>query len=257
MGALDPVSLECAFSMIRYFKPKHTVWHDVHDGKSYTHHDRKKMVTYLRNSECFKSLEAEGLMNRQILGQIKSVLDEVGAEGHIVDSNHHNHLDRFLDGEEFRRDRINCQLASELFVAANRGLNPLRVLIDGGHDDVLDVIREGYDSKFQWVEPNTDFIRWGVQLGQHGHQGIGGSRGNKHHHSLAYTNAIVGHTHKPSIHNGVYTNGTLSLLRLGYNDGPLDWLHAHTVLYAKGMREMIVEIKGEWKLDSTPYDKID
>jgi hypothetical protein len=257
MGAHDPVSLDCAFDMLRYFKPKHAVWHDVHDAKSYTHHDRNKMITFLRNAECFKSLEAEGRMNREILAQIHAVQEETDTEGYIVDSNHNNHLDQYLDAERYKGDRINSQIAHELVVAANRGLNPLRVLIDGGSDDVLEVVTNGYKSKFKWVEPNTDFIRWGVQLGQHGHQGIGGSRGNKHHHSLAYINAIVGHTHKPSIHNGVYTNGTLSLLRLGYNNGPLDWLHAHTVLYNKGMREMIIEIKGEWKLGDAPYEKID
>lgn len=258
IGAHDPESLECAFQMMRYFKPKHTVWHDIHDGKSYTHHDLKKMVSFLRNAACFKSLEAEGQLGRQVLGMIADVNKEVSATGWIIDSSNHNkHLDKYLEERRFNDDRINNDLASELYVAFKRGMNPLRVLIDSGKSDVLDAIREGYQSRFNWVEPNTDFIRWGVQLGQHGHEGIGGSRGNKHHHSIAYNNAIVGHTHKPSIFNGVYTNGTLSYLRMGYNQGPQDWLHAHTILYDKGMREMIIEIKGEWKLKNTAYDKID
>jgi len=256
-GAHDPTSLECAFDMIRYFKPKKTYWHDVHDAKSYTHHDRKKMVTFLRNAHCFKSLKAEGEVGKQILSMIDEVNKEVDAEGVIVNSNHHDHLDRYLEEREFNNDRINNDLASDLYVVFKRGLNPLRCLIDSPSEDVLDVLRDGYNSKFRWLEPNSDEIRWGVQLGQHGHQGVMGSKGNNKQHSLAYNNAIVGHTHVPSIYNGVYTNGTLSWLRLDYSNGPLKTMHAHTVLYDGGFREMIVEIKGDWKLPNTPYDKID
>jgi hypothetical protein len=256
MGAHDEQSLDCAFDMIRYFKPKHAVWHDIHDAKSYTHHDQKNMVTFLRNPEHFNSLEAEGKMNREILDDIYNVQEEVGCEGHIVDSNHNDHLNRYLEERRFNNDRINYKLAVDLQSCFLRGLDPLRCLIDSGCEDPLEVIFKGYKSKFTWHEKNTDFIRWGVQLGQHGHQGTGGSRGSPNQHSMAYTNAIVGHTHKPSIVNGVYTNGTLSLLRLDYNNGPMNWLHAHTILYDKGMREMIVEIKGQWKIENAPYDKI-
>lgn len=257
-GAHDPESLSSAFDMMRYFRPKNTVWHDIHDGKSYTHHDKKRMVTFLKNPHCFKSVENEGQVNRQVLEAIDTVNKEVGAIGWIIDSSNHNkHLDQALNAQVHVNDKVNNSLMSELYVVFKRGLNPLRALIDSGKDDVLDVIKEGYDSKFEWVEPNTDFIRWGVQLGQHGHEGLGGARGSKKAHSLAYNNAIVGHTHKPSIFNGVYTNGTLSYLRLGYNQGPQDWLHAHTILYDKGMREMIIEIKGSWCLENAPYQKIE
>lgn len=255
-GAHDPASLECAFEMMRYFRPRCTVWHDVHDGKSYTYHDRKKRVTRIRRPDCFKSLKAEGEVGRQVLSMIDEVNKEVGAEGYIIDgSNHNQGLSRALEEMESALDE-NYETMSELQIANLRGLNPLRCLIDGGHDDIIDVISKGYSSKFRWIEKNQDFIRWGVQLGQHGDQGVAGKRGNKVEHSIVYTNAIVGHTHAPSIHNGVWTNGTLSELRMEYENGPLKSHHAHTVLYDGGFREMLFEIKGEWKLPNTTYDKI-
>ena len=64
----------------------------------------------------------------------------------------------------------------------------------------------------------------------------------------SYGLSVTGHAHGPEILRGAYQNGTMSKLKLSYNEGPSDWVHANTVVYANGMRQLINSFEGDWRL---------
>lgn len=247
IGEHDDISLSSVIDMINYFEPEECFWHDVFTAQSISHHLKKTMSKRVNRPPHFQTLEAEGRMCRDVLGKIVSSTPK-DTKHHIVGSNHNNHLVQYLDETRYIKDDVNTKLAHKLQVLHLDGIDPLRVLIDSDFDDPIRALFEPINSKFNWLDASQDYWIEGVQYGEHGHQGIAGARGNKHHHYNSYGKATVGHAHQPSIYNGVYTNGTLTSYKLGYNATQvINWLHAHTVQFAGGHRQLIVEIDGVWK----------
>jgi hypothetical protein len=246
-GEHDEQSFDAAIDLINFLQPEECFWHDIFTAKSISHHLIKKLVARLRLPPQFKTLEAEGKVCKDLLNRIilESPEDTIH---HIVGSNHNNHLTQYLDEQRYFKDDVNALLAHKLQVLYMEGIDPLRVLVDSKFDDPLRALFEPIESRFNWIDSSQDYWIENVQHGEHGHQGIAGARGNKYHHYVAYGKATVGHAHQPSIYNGVYTNGTLTPYKLDYNNSQvINWLHAHTVQYSGGHRQMIVEIDGVYK----------
>lgn len=252
-GAHCSVAFASAMDMLEYFDPEYSFWHDVFDAKSISHHLAKKQMARLHRPECFRTLENEGVTAYNLLQQIKN-RSNPKAKKIIVGANHNDHLNQYLDQNRHIGDDVNYALATNLISLYEAGIDPLRALIDNSGRHPLTAhpaIGGSFQSDFTWLPGSEDFWLEEVQYGEHGHNGIGGSRGNQNSHYIAFGKAVVGHRHKPGIYNGVYINGTMTPYKQDYNASqPLDWLHAHTVQYRGGHRQLIVEIEGEWGMAS-------
>lgn len=248
-GEHDEVALSSGIDMINELQPDDVFWHDIFSSRSISHHLMKKLIERVNLPPHFKTLEAEGVMCSKVLDHIvSSTLPDT--QHHIVDgSNHNQHLSKWLEESRYIKQDHNAKLGHKLWLLMAEGYNPLRALVDNQGRDPMDVYFTGeYDSKFNWIGGDEDFWIEEVQYGEHGHVGIQGGFGNKGQHYVSYGKAVVGHTHRPGIYNGVYQNGTMTKYKIGYNDtGPITWLHAHTVQYAGGHRQMLIEIDGHWK----------
>lgn len=246
-GEHDEQALTSAIDMINYFQPEECFWHDIFTAKSISHHLIKKIVARLRRPPQFQTLQAEGEICKKTLAKIIKQTPKDTLH-HIVSSNHNNHLTQYLEERRYMHDDVNFALAHKLQVLYLEGIDPLKVLVDSQFNDPIEALFKDINTKFNWLDSRKDYWIDGVQHGEHGHQGIAGARGNKYHHSIAYGKATVGHAHQPSIYNGVYTNGTLTPYKLDYNASQvINWLHAHTVQYSGGHRQLIVEIDGVYK----------
>ncbi len=248
-GAHCPVAFASALDILKLFNPEYAFWHDVFDAKSISHHMDKNAVARQQRPAHFKTLEAEGQIAFQTLQTIKKASSKK-TKNYIVGANHNNHLQQFLHELRWTKDEANRELAAELYTLYQAGVDPLRALIDnqGKHPLTAHPAVGGtMQSDFNWLSSSEDFWLEEVQYGEHGHNGIGGAKGNQNSHYIAYGKAVVGHRHKPGIYNGVYINGTITPYKQDYNSSqPLDWLHAHTVQYRGGHRQLMVEIEGEF-----------
>ncbi len=248
-GAHCPVALASALDMLEFFNPEYAFWHDVFDARSISHHLLKKQTARIKREECFRTLGNEGQKASEILSEIFN-RSSSRTQNYIVGSNHNGHLHQYLDETRYKGDDVNFELATNLMSLYNAGVDPLRALIDNGGRHPLTAhpaVGGELQSNFNWLSSSEDFWLEEVQYGEHGHNGIGGAKGNQNSHYIAFGKAVVGHRHKPGIYNGVYVNGTLTPYKQDYNaNQPLDWLHSHTVHFRGGHRQLITEIHGQW-----------
>ena len=246
-GAHCEVALASALDMLELFNPEYAFWHDVFDARSISHHLDKDQVARHHREPWFKTLEAEGKKAYEVLQNIRSRSTK-RTKNYIVGSNHNGHLHKYLTEKRYKNDEANFELATDLMSLYLQKVDPLRALIDnGGRHPLTAHPAVGGELKgdFNWLSTSEDFWLEEVQYGEHGHNGIGGAKGNQNSHYIAYGKAVVGHRHKPGIYNGVFVNGTLTPYKQDYNSSqPLEWLHAHTVQYRGGHRQLIVEIDG-------------
>ena len=243
------VALNSAFEMLQELQPMDVFWHDIISSVSISHHLIKRMAEKVNLPPHFATLEAEGKLAYDVLQSIIAASPD-GTQHHIVDgANHNQHLIKWLEEKRYANEVHNFKLGHKLQLLHLEGYNPLRALVDNKGVDPLNVYFTGeYNSDYNWIGGDEDFWIEGVQYGEHGHVGIQGGFGNMNQHYRSYGKAVVGHSHKPGIYNGVYQNGTMTKYKIGYNNnGPISWLHAHTVQYAGGHRQMLIEIDGTWK----------
>jgi len=249
--------------------------HDFFDGESISHHTKNSVAQRSALSlEGRLSLADEFHEGVNDLNWLTDNFDKVT----MVPSNHNEFVDRLLDDKRWLGDAENAFLASLLFpyavysnllnniknydkaieaVAKHMKMNKKQLLkqvpdLATGKSPVQ-VGCEFYDlknpEKVNWLKRDEEYRIAGVELGQHGDKGAHGSRGSANSLEKVLGKAIIGHSHTPCIHFGIYQNGTLSRLDPNYATGPSGWMHSSTVLYKNGSRQMIHVIGGEWKLN--------
>ncbi|MEP2359089.1 MAG: hypothetical protein ABJI14_10905, partial [Marinomonas sp.] len=87
----------------------------------------------------------------------------------------------------------------------------------------------------------------GIRHDQHGDIGPNGARGSAMNLSRTGEKTNIGHSHSAAIVHGCYQMGTMSLLDMGYNQGPSSWSHSLIVTYANGKRAIITLKNGKWR----------
>lgn len=101
------------------------------------------------------------------------------------------------------------------------------------------------DLKF--LRTDESFVVKGIECGQHGHNGAGGSRGNIQQFRRQGVKFNIGHSHAAGIKDGVYQAGVSGKLDMGYNVGGSAWSHSHIITYQNGKRAIITLKNGKWR----------
>jgi len=216
--------------------PRRIFLHDWYDGTSSSHHLKRKKLTQSKLPDRFKTIPDEIKCANKVL--YTDIADKApkDSELFLVPSNHPDFLEKYLDGGDYIYDRPeNYQIAHRMVVN----------VLDGGHHLKPWLDPEG---RFKWLERNEDYIVAGVQCNVHGDIGSNGSKGSKQNLERAYTKAMTGHTHEPSIHHNLFTVGHSSLDRHGYNNGASSWVLCSGNIYADGAMELIMVINGKYKI---------
>jgi hypothetical protein len=236
MGDLHPghhndMALEALYKLWKIIKPKKIFLEDFFDGSSISHHLQNKRVTKAKLIPFFKDLPTEIREARQIL---ESVFKKAPADAEIIAtaSNHPEHVMRYLEEARYVNDcRENYDIGHRMVVMSLDGKNPLKEYLDP-------------ENKMKWTDENDDFFVEGVQMGAHGHLGLGGAKGSKIGHELAYGNAMIAHSHTPSIYHDTFTVGHTTHERHGYNSGPQTWILCSGAVYKGGQKQLYMIIKG-------------
>jgi hypothetical protein len=207
-GQTCPEAKEWALDIARKIKPTNLYLHDFIDGATVNPHASKSERSLLWDGCLARELTSAAAELRELKSSLPYTILK------LVKSNHNDMISRYfkntrvsempLSHTKILQKWIECGFSPELLLKELSGLAGLDV-----------------------VDDYTQDLRTKLQLNSHGDKGVNGSRSS---HSQLFTNGfigVVGHTHTPFILGGANGVGTLSKLKLGYNDyGASTWLNS-------------------------------
>lgn len=233
VGQEDDKALAAAEGLVRLMKPKSLVLHDVLDFDARSHHRQTPESRWDRR---FDTVAAEMDANAAF---IKRTQTWGAGQVDIVESNHHEHLVRWLREFKAENDVINApynhRLWADLYEKRNKtGAWPNAYEMEMRSRGV------GKGVRFLTRESTHKLAR--VEHAFHGDKGVSGSRGSIRAYAKLGVKCTIGHSHTPGILDGVFQTGVTGRLEMEYNYRPSTWLHAHVVLHADGKRQMITTL---------------
>jgi hypothetical protein len=223
--ALSKKESDCLLSFMRKVEPKKHVLHDVLDMHTGSHHKQGDVLTNLRNPD------------HDVAGELYRTCDflsKIPGKAVIIPSNHHDHLGKWFNSVNPRKEQVNLDIYYQLANLARHA---------GGDLFRLYCEYEGVNCHF--ADRNEVYDICGIDVSQHGDRGPNGARGSTKAFARTGRKTISGHSHTPRIEKGAWTVGT-SAMGMSYATGYSSWLIAHALIYPNGKRTMIFQIKGRF-----------
>jgi hypothetical protein len=233
LGEHDDKVINTTFNiLLKKLKPRNLVLHDVFNGHSISHHEAKNpFKLYEREQDGSNSVKKELDFMLTWLEKVKDY------NVTIVRSNHDDFIDRWLMNCDWKKNIKNAKEYIEyshilLCGQAPKGIIPY-------------LINKKFP-KMKTLDRTSMFSVKGWELGQHGDCGTNGSRGSLLQFRRLNTKCIVGHYHSCGRKDGAIAVGTSTHLRVGYNQGPSSWIHAHAIVHNDGKAQLICFTNGEF-----------
>lgn len=228
-----------AGGLVDVLRPRNQVLHDVLNFGSRSHHNGfwDTLAAHFGKADLVEGEIAEtaAILNRMVRLDMATV---------IAKANHDEHLDRWVETADFKRDPLNAAFylsaASAKVEAIRRGVRDFDLVAWAFE-------RAGLDASIRFLSRRDKLVLAGVRHDQHGDLGPNGSRGSASNIARTGEKANVGHSHSAAISQGCYQSGTFSELDMGYNRGPSSWSHSAILTYANGKRSIITLRAGKWR----------
>jgi len=224
--------------------PSYLIRHDVLDGYAGSHHHENSYTTqykkWLHGDADYKA-ELD-----QVVRHINTTTPK-GCENVLVtDSNHHEHLDWWLNRADDRVDHLNADLICVLRNAQREAIR------NGKHPNAFELyLTPRLTVPTSFTDPNTPFLLAGVDFAHHGHRGANGSRGSARGFANTTHKATIGHTHSARIVKSVYQVGK-SCDTLEYETGLSSHTNTHSLQYANGKRTLLDIFGKFWRAKNKP-----
>jgi hypothetical protein len=223
--------------MINELKPEYIVRHDVLDFYSGSHHHNNNfLLKYKKHVDNSDNIEDELY---KTCDYIENTTPDF-SKSLIVESNHCDHLEKWLNSFDFRNDPKNSKLFFSLMYEM---VTAIEQKIEISPFEAYCKLN-GYN--FQFVKRNSNFEIAGVDISYHGDKGSNGSRGNLSQFAKTHKKYVIGHSHSPRIERGCYQVGT-STGRLEYAVGLTSWANSHCVIYPNGKCQLVTIFNGSWR----------
>ena len=237
-----------AHSLVKRTKPKYLIRHDILDGYAGSHHHVGHYTT-----EYKKWLHGDADY-REELDQVVTHLNKTTPVQWscrnvlVTDSNHHDHLNWWLERADDRKDHLNADLICEL---RNAQREAIRL---GNNPSAFKLYLEPrLQIKADFTDPHVPYMVGGVDFSHHGHKGANGARGSARGFANTTHKATIGHTHSARIVKSVYQVGK-SCGTLEYEAGLSSHTNTHSLQYANGKRTLIDIFGSRWCATNKPND---
>lgn len=221
----DDLLNKALFEIITVTQPKRILLEDSFDGafdnRHYSETDKQ-----LRPDWAY-SIDTEIELNRRKLIAIKEIAP-ADCEIVLVASNHNNRLVSYVKEKRYMNDTINFKRGHELQLALLEKKNLLAHLLN------LNFIT--------YLSEDDDYFVNGIQLANHGHLGVNGSKGSKATMKKTASKLIHGHGHTPYEDGDVESVGMWTKRSHGYNHGASTWMPSVAVGYSDGSTQQIIPI---------------
>lgn len=249
-GEVDKATYTNSDSIVNVLRPKNLAYHDLQDFYARNHHHRGNDILSVGKHRYGRNNVEEGLqlaadfIDRNASDDMTSV---------IIKSNHDEALDRWLRESDPKMDSENAQFyyymkyhqlkSIKRTETGFTSIDPFEFWCynpdnERGLNDTNNTVFLGRDESFSVKN---------VEIGFHGDAGPNGSRGTINSMAKIGPKCIIGHSHTPGIHEGVYQVGLSAKKNLEYARGPSSWLHTHCIVYPDGSRTLIHVINGKWR----------
>lgn len=229
-------------------RPRVHFHNDLLSMRSRSHHDVKNFLrTYEKHVDGEESVEDEIRVTADILHES----ERDWCETVIVPSNHHRHLEQWVNEADFRKDPINARFWAECLLAKIEAL-------DEGLKDfdlmewALRKLGQVGDVRFLAEDESYVIAKYrgfpGIECGLHGDLSPNGARGS--------TNGLLklgrpinkGHDHQATRKGGVMSAGALPHSRsFAYMKGPNSHSIALIATMKNGARTHVIIWNGKWR----------
>ena len=225
--------------------------HDVLDFSCQSHHNKYNFIMRYMLSK-----HGKDKVSLAIKDTAKFIVDLTDrADVKIVDSNHHDHIKRWINECNFKdmgadnayfyiclikKVMETVQLDEDKLTLSND--NVMRLAIDIVNGD------KPLGNEVEFLSRNESHTFKDVELSQHGDIGPNGSRGSIT--GMAKTNSamVIGHSHTPGINKHVFQVGKTAHIAQSYTKGYTSHLNTHCIIYPNGARALINIIGGNYKI---------
>lgn len=225
-------------SICAVFKPLALVRHDIHDHYSGSHHHKTDHILRLH-----KHLSDDDSVSDELALSVDHVnrTTPEDCKNYIIESNHHDHLRKWLNETDPKKDLKNAVFYYEMMDRISRAL------VEGDtRDPFVLYMSDRLEVDHEFVNSNQRKLIANIDISQHGDRGPNGSRGGKNGFARSSYKMIAGHSHTPCIEKGFWQVGT-STLNMGYKKGLSSWMVTHCVIYPNGKRCLLNIVKGSWR----------
>lgn len=228
---IDVEKDKASMNLIRSVNPGKVILHDLFDGYTVNPHEKKDLFIQRR-----KIVEGDYLVHEEVEEAVKypqKFVDE-GYEVCVIQSNHDQFLDRFINDKDWRKDLHNSVAYLE-YAKIQQQVDLRKYGNIFGY-----LLSERYGEGVQYIK-YSDPLRINGYLNFHGEFGSNGSRGSPTTFRKLNTKIVHAHTHSPYMLDNVVCVGTSSLLWQYYNSrGPSSWAHADLIFHKSGKNQLIV-----------------
>lgn len=233
-------------SIAAVVQPEYLVRHDVLDGYAGSHHHLNDYRTQYRK---FVHGDADYKMELdQVVDHINLTTPPDCTNVIVQDSNHHDHLQSWLQRADDRTDHLNADLICEL-----RGLQR-EAIRKGEPDNAFELyVAPRLEVPAKFIPPSAPFMLGGVDFSQHGQRGANGARGSANAFANTTHKLVIGHTHSARIVKSVFQVGK-SCGVLEYESGLSSHTNTHCIQYQNGKRTLVDIFGISWRARSDPSD---
>ena len=228
-------------SLVNTMKPEYLVRHDVLDGYAGSHHHEGHFTTqYKKWFHGHADYKAE---LDQVVYHINTTTPTGWACTNILvkDSNHHEHLDWWLERADDRKDHLNADLICTLRNAQREAIRD-----EKSYSAFELYLTPRLTAPTDFTNAHVPYMLGGVDFSQHGHKGANGARGSARGFANTTHKATIGHTHSARIVKSVHQVGK-STGTLEYEGGLSSHTNTHSLQYKNGKRTLIDVLGLGWR----------
>lgn len=224
-------------ALLKRIRPKAQVFHDVLDGYFGSHHHERD--PFLKVSK-FYSGDDDGQAELQ---QLIETLNElmICDKNYIAQSNHDEHLDRWLKETDWRKDLRNAELYLTL------ALEGVKAAKAGKPFSALECAVSSSVKKATFLSRDKPLNIKDYALHYHGDRGPNGARGSRKAFDKIGTKSVIGHSHSPGREKGCIQVGISCIYGLEYALGsPSSWMQTACIGYPNGKATLVNCINGKY-----------
>lgn len=228
--------------LVEVLRPRETHLHDLYDNLAANRHDRasfqKRYERWLANQhKVSKELDDCAAILRTMMFDDMRII--------VIRSNHDDGLERWLDAVDYKTDLPNAEIYLEAQLEQLRAMREKRswMFLEWA------MRKRGIpENQVQFLERDESWVVAGIECGNHGDEGINGTRGTPNGFVKIGRKLNIGHFHAPGIRDGVYCTGLLG--EPDYRRGPNNHAAACIITYPSGKRTIAFLRGTQWRAGS-------
>ena len=219
--------------LVDLLNPEKVIFHDLFDGSTVNPHEQDDLfIKKLKIRQGLNLIEEEV---EESLNFLKEYREDYNGNIFVVQSNHDNFLDRYINKFNWKTDLHN----SDGYLKYAMIQQSVDLRESGNIFGYL--IKDKFKGDITYLRSSDPLKINGYQCGFHGDYGVNGAKGNVTSFKNLNSKTITGHQHSPSLIDGCTVVGVSCNLWQYYNSsGMSSWSYADSIVSSSGKNQLII-----------------